>query len=288
VDRIGKIEVGSCRAVLEYVLPLLAQEPCPPCEGTGIVVAAGGAYLKQCWASVRMTRKVTDLPIQVWHLGKGEVTDRDRENFEGLNVEFVDVYDHLDEHPSFAMSGWPSKSYAVAYCPFRNVLQLDADAYPLVDPMELFEGDDYRRTGSIHFQDIQKVRNNDMIFPCMGIRRPPDFKEIEVGQVLYDKARLWKALRLTVWMNSHPECFYKLSHGDTILYVIALMKFGFPFVVGDFPTWHGYGMRHALHGRPVFEHCMALKRSNAQPPEYLAELFREYDQLNQPSYAESV
>lgn len=285
VDRIGKVEPSSCLAVLRHVIPLLAEEPCPPCEGTGVVMVAGGRYLREAWASVNKLREVSDLPVQIWHLGQGEVTERDRMNFEDLEVEFVNAYDFLDEHPSYQFGGWQAKSYATAYCPFRHVLQLDADCHPLADPMELFQSEEYKATGSIHWPDLNKCRQGDMIFPCTGIKRPKDFQEIEVGQVVYDKERLWKALRLTVWMNSHSECFYKLQYGDTLLYVLALMKLGYQFTIAEKATWHGWGMTHYWKGNPVFRHAMNLKRSTEKPPEDLAELFREYDQLIQPIHA---
>lgn len=284
VDRIGKVEPSSCLAVMRHVIPLLAEEPCPPCEGTGVVMVAGGRYLREAWASVNKLREVSDLPVQIWHLGQGEVTERDRLNFEDLEVEFVNAYDFLDEHPSYQFGGWQAKPFSVAYCPFRNVLLLDADAYPLVDPEEVFQSAEYQRTGALMWPDTNQCRKGDMVFPCMGIRKPKDFREMEVGQLLIDKQRLWKAVRLTTWMNSHSECFYKLVFGDKDTWQMAMRKLDVAFSVGDAPIWSGWGMTHVLSGQPVFHHFMEGKRKNLYPDDVF-DLLKQYDQLIQPIHA---
>lgn len=279
LHRIGKISPMQLLPLLNYVLPLLV-EPCPPCSGTGIVMVAGGRYLRWAYASIRKTREVTDLPIQVWHLGAEEVTPEDRMNFEDLDVEFVNAYDFLDEHPMFQMGGWQCKSYAVAYCPFEKVILLDADCHPLVDPEPLFETQEFQDTGIIMWPDLNKCRKDDMIFPCMGLAVDPNFQEMEAGQLLIDKWRLWEAVRMTVWMNSHSEVFYTSLYGDKDQWQMALRKFRMPFSVADMPTWIGCGMIHNFRGKPAFRHLMELKRGAMDAPNDYVELLGEYELLN--------
>lgn len=280
LHRITKIHPDQLLHVMPYILGLL-NEPCPPCDGTGIVMVAGGRYLRWAYASLRKTREVTDLPIQIWHLGEDEVTPEDRQKFADLDVEFVNAHSFLDEHPMQNFGGWQCKSFAVAYCPFEKVILLDADCHPLVDPEPLFDTPEFKSTGIIMWPDLNKCRKDDMIFPCLGLALDPNFQEMEAGQLLLDKKRLWPAVRLTVWMNSHSECFYQLVFGDKDLHQMALRKLGRSFSVADMPTWIGSGMIHHWKGQPVFRHLMEGKRNSAHmlPLDYM-ELLGEWELLN--------
>jgi hypothetical protein len=278
LHRIGKIHPDQLLHVLNYAMPLMVEE-CPPCAGTGIVMVAGGKYLRWAYASIRKTREVTDLPIQIWHLGEAEVTPEDREKFADLDVEFVNARDFQEEHPTFQKGGWETKSYAVAYCPFEKVILLDADCYPIVDPEFLLHEPEFKETGILLWPDMNKCRKDDMVFPCMGLKYDPNFQEMEVGQLVIDKKRLWREVYFVTWMNSHSECFYKLFWGDKEAWQMAMRKLGSPFSVGDMPTWKGSGMVHNWKGLPVFSHEMEGKRgSNAMPSDYV-QLLGEYELL---------
>jgi hypothetical protein len=279
LHRIGKIHPDQLLHVLNYAMPLMVEE-CPPCSGTGIVMVAGGKYLRWAHASIRKAREVTDLPIQIWHLGEAEVTPEDREKFADLDVEFVNARDFQEEHPTFQKGGWETKSYAVAYCPFERVLMLDADCYPLVDPELLFETPEFKSTGVIMWPDLFKCRKDDMIFPCMGLRYDPNFQEMEVGQLVINKKQLWRAVYLTTWMNSHSECFYKLGFGDKDQWQMALRKIVLPFTVGEKATWMEWGMRHNWDGEAVFCHAMNLKRGSIPGPADYMELLGQYELMN--------
>lgn len=275
--RIGKITPESLLAVLKYAMPLM-DDPCPPCTGTGVVMVAGGKYLSQAYASLSMLRSVSDLPVQIWHLGPKEVSDAHKEIFADLGAEFVDAFEVRKEHPMFNLGGWQAKSFAVAYCPFERVLMLDADCYPLMDPEIIFAMPEFTSTGCLMWPDIQKCRKNDMIFPSVGIRHEKDFQEMEVGQLLIDKKRLWPAVRLTVFLNSHSEATYKMLWGDKDVWQIAMKKLGVPFSVGDKPTWKGWGMEHTLDGEPAFHHYMELKRKGIGPAD-LIQLMDQFESL---------
>lgn len=275
IHRITKVTPDSCMAILHHVLPLF-DEPCPDCGGTGIVMVAGGPYLKYAYASVVLTRQVTDLPIQIWYLGDHELTDDDRAKFDGLEVQFVNANLLLKEHPMVNWGGWQAKSFAVAYCPFQHVILLDADCHPLVDPDPLFDTPEYKKTGCIMWPDLNVCRKNDMVFPAMALRYENNFQEMEVGQLLIDKKRLWPAVRLAVWMNSHSECFYTLLYGDKDQWQFAMKKLDIPFTVGDMPRWQGWGMIHRFNGENVFRHLMNLKRSALPGPSDYVDLLNQY------------
>lgn len=277
VARIGRIRPDNLLAVLNFVLPRL-DDPCPPCSGTGVVVVAGGKYLSQAYASICKLREVSDLPVQIWHLGPKEVPEHAQLVFSDLDAEFVDAFEVRKKHPMFNLGGWQAKSFAVAYCPFKKVLMLDADCYPLVDPETIFATDDFKYTGCLMWPDINKCRKNDMIFPSMGIRYEKDLQEMEVGQLLIDKKRLWPSVRLCMFLNSHSEATYQMLWGDKDTWQFAMKKLGVPFSVGNHCTWKGWGMEHNLDGTPVFHHYMSGKREG-KFPEGIEELMAQFESL---------
>lgn len=278
VARITKITPESLLAVLKFVIPRL-DEPVPPCSGAGVVMVAGGRYLSQAYASICKLREVSDLPVQIWHLGPKEVNDTHREVFSDLDVEFVDAHEVRRKHPMHRLGGWECKSFAVAYSPFQRVLMLDADSFPIVDPETIFDGHDFRATGCLMWPDIQKCRKNDMIFPSVGIPYEKDFQEMEVGQLLIDKKHHWKSVQLWRFLNSHSEATYQMIFGDKDSLQIAMKRFKVPFSVGDHCDWMGWGMQHKLRGVPVFHHAMELKRSKLDGPPGYRDLMAQFESL---------
>lgn len=282
VRRIGRIDAGSIRAVLNFVIPRLETEPPPtePMEGFGIVTCAGGRYLRYLYAQVKVTRRFTDAPIHCYHLGPAELNHPCVDMLREMDVTFVDAIPVMREQ-NYALwknVGWSAKSAALLDCPFRYALFMDADCIPLIDPESLLDSDDFTE-GFLAWHDINKCRKNNMVFPLMGLKMPKDFREFEAGQQLWDRQRHWKALQLFSWMNGRPRPFYELVHGDKDLGPLSFMKLGIPFNVGGEPKWEHNAIRHHLSdGTPAFLHYMETKRSKGAPPE-VASLLHEFDNL---------
>lgn len=280
IDRITKVTEESCMAIVNWVVGRL-NEPIGPAEGEGIVMVAGGArYSKEAYVTLSLLReRGCTLPVQIWHLGPREINDHIRAKFQPLDVEFVDAFEVAKKHPMRRLSGWECKSFAVKHCPFRHVLLLDSDSHPVIEPADLFKTPAYEKMGAIFFPDIAKNRKHDRIFPCLGLKVGL-VDEHEAGQVLVDKVQYWKEVCLTVWMNSHSDCFYKMLHGDKDLWGLSWARLGTPFLQAPKCTWEGWGIRHYwFDGRPAFDHHMARKRESDSPiPLEHMLLFREFDE----------
>ena len=65
----------------------------------------------------------------------------------------------LHRYPATIAGAWPLKPYAIAHSRFREVIFLDADTVPLVDPAELFDWEPYRRSGLLLWPDIIDLRD---------------------------------------------------------------------------------------------------------------------------------
>jgi hypothetical protein len=198
----------------DEVIERAAPYPADRFQGRGIVTCAGGPrYFTCAWVLVRMLRDVlkTALPIQLWHKGAAEIDPRMRALLEPYNVEVVDACATASHQPP--PHPWALKPFAILHSRFREVLFLDADNIPGVDPAMLFAAAPYRETGAIFWPDLQPIPADSPIWEICRVayRDEPSF---ESGQIVLDKARCWKALLLTLHMNEHASFYYQHVNGD--------------------------------------------------------------------------
>jgi hypothetical protein len=260
--------------------------PCPQdrFEGRGIVICAGGTrYFTCAWVLISVLRHVhrTALPIQVWHLGRGEMSEEMRNLLLEEGVEIVDAEAVVAHHPARLTGGWPLKPYAIAQSRFREVLYLDADTVPLVDPQAAFGWAQYCEHGLLLWPDAVNIKDTNPIWARLGLE-PVEQASIDSGVLLVDKARAWDILRLAVVLNEHSDELYDLIHGDKDTFLISARlldkTFGFiphrPFPLewdmvqrdpaGEPFVHHRTGGKWLLHGpnRPLaapalMPHCEA-------------------------------
>ena len=73
-------------------------------------------------------------------------------------VDVVDAETIVARYPTRLRGGWPLKPYAIANSRFREVIYLDADTVPLVDPQLAFTWEAYRDNGLLLWPDIVDLR----------------------------------------------------------------------------------------------------------------------------------
>jgi len=174
----------------------------------GIVICAGGPrYFTCAWVLVWMLRRVhrVDLPIQVWHLGRREMSEEMRVLLEEMQVEVVDAETIVARFPARIAGGWPLKPYAIAHSRFREVLYLDADTVPLVDPRQVFDWDAYRRSGMLMWSDILDLRAGNPIWHDLGLA-PRDCASVDSAILVVDKprARTASLFSIPTWFIAIP------------------------------------------------------------------------------------
>ena len=110
-------------------------------SGRGIVTCAGGPCYNICaWVLINMLRKLgCELPIEVWYLGEEERDEHWIEMVKPLGVTMRDGGKVQRQHENPRHGGWALKSHAILNSSFREVLFLDADNVPVVDPTYLFD-----------------------------------------------------------------------------------------------------------------------------------------------------
>jgi hypothetical protein len=81
-------------------------------------------------------------------------------------------------------------------------------------------------------------------------------REFETGQILVNKRRCWRALRLALWFNEHADFYYRYLHGDKETFHLAFRKLGTSYALVATPihTLPGTMCQHDFSGRRIFQH----------------------------------
>lgn len=231
-------------------------------SGRGIVCCAGGQrYLLNAYVMIRMLRSLgCSLPVQIWHLGEGELIDSLVNKLLPLGVVFYDaraIAQNIQPRHT-RLHGWEVKPFAVLNSSFAEVLLLDADNVPVVDPAFLFEIPEYRETGAVFWPDFNRLKQNRLAWRVFGNIEYRDEPEFESGQLLIDKRRpdCWRALVLTDWYNRHSDFFFDHAHGDKETFHLAWRKLGVPYSMPSkgIHALPGVMCQHDFQGRRIFQH----------------------------------
>jgi glycosyltransferase involved in cell wall biosynthesis/ADP-heptose:LPS heptosyltransferase len=256
------LSTESAPSAIEEVIRSTPAYPAERFSERGIVIPAGGPeYLACAWVCISMLRKLKcKLPIQVWHIGEQECPQAVKELFAKLEVEFVDAIGMRRKWPTRRLGGWPLKAYAVVNCPFKEVLLLDADNVPLINPAKLFESKPYLETGAIFWPDLGRIQQEHPVWNICAVSYQ-DEPEVESGQLIVNKERCWRALQLALWMNEHSDFFYLHMHGDKETFHLAFRRLDQRYSMPSLPPVdiRGALLQHDFDGKVIFQHRGAAK-----------------------------
>jgi hypothetical protein len=183
--------------------------------------------------------------------------DQMRQLVAPLGVTCIDATAVNQGNPRAARSlgGWELKPFAILHCPFREILLLDADNVPVVDPTFLFDTPEYRVHGAIFWPDYGRLSESRQIWEICEVpyRNEPEF---ESGQIVVDKVRCWKALNLAMHYNEHSDFYFRHIHGDKDTFHLAFHRAGHEYAM---PSREIHGMdgtmcQHDFQGRRIFQH----------------------------------
>jgi Mannosyltransferase putative len=225
--------------------------------GRGVVICGGGEkYLPSTWVAINILRHVgCELPIELWHLGPGEMTQRMREILLLLGVKCVDAEAMREQFPVRTLGGWEMKPYAIMHSGFEEVFYLDADNVPVRNPEFLFETPEYMETGAIFWPDIWRLAPHRIIWSICGIPYRNE-REFESGQIMVNKKRCWKALNVAMHLNEYSDFYYRHFLGDKETFHLAWMKldqaYGMPSRDADLK--HNTLYQYDFDGELLFQH----------------------------------
>ncbi len=231
---------------------------CPTAlEGRGIVIPAGGfRYFPSAWVCIQTLRHVgCTLAIELWHLGPDEISEQMRDLVAPLGVTCIDALEVRRTHPVRRLAGWELKPYAMLHSGFKEVLLLDADNVPVLDPAYLFEHAQFQRHGATFWPDYTGLEQDRAIWRLTGVpyRWEPMF---ESGQMIVDKGRCWEPLALTMWMNEHSDFWYRHVYGDKDTFHMAWRFLDRSYSMpsrGEDPIW-GVICQYDFEGSRLFQH----------------------------------
>lgn len=231
-------------------------------EGRGIVICGGGTrYFPSAWVAIKKLRHLNcKLPIQLWHLGEIEMDPHTKRILAPLGVECIDARKIEQQIPARILCGWELKMYAVAMCPFREVLSLDADCAPVRDPEYLFDCDQMKERGAIYFPDFDHHNYMGRMKPALcqdlGINYR-DESSFESGQFYVDKRKCWRETMLALWYAEHSDYYFKHFYGDKECPHVAFRRLGSEYAMTTRgPGWEAGVciVQHDFDGRPLFYH----------------------------------
>ncbi|HEX8913936.1 MAG TPA: hypothetical protein VF796_16425 [Humisphaera sp.] len=238
-------------------------------DGRGIVICGGGAkYFTCAWVCINMLRRLgCALPVELWHLGADEMPPALRSLVEPLGVRCVDGAAMRVTRPARILNGWELKPYAIIHSAFREVLALDADNVPVIDPTYLFDAPEYAGCGAVFWPDYGRLARSRAAWSLTGVEYR-DEPEFESGQIVVDKSRCAEPLSLTMWMNEHSDFWYRHVHGDKETFHLAWRKLDRPYAMPPYPihTLGGTMCQHDFQGRRVFQHRNLRKWSLGSNP----------------------
>lgn len=229
---------------------------CPHQHRRGIVTTAGGpmyflnAYLNCCL----LREKGCALPIEWCYLGaemEPAWIDAARSAIPGLT--FIDLGGGARNNRK-GRGGWQSKIRAVQASSFEEVLFLDADCFPRVDPTFLFDRYEYQDVDAVLWADVKPWEADRAAYlnKRYGITLPT--QQCESGQLMVNKRRAGAMLAEVARLHTEPD-IYQVVFGDKDTWLIAALRTKTPFrLQTGLRGCRGGIMQPDFDGTPLFAH----------------------------------
>ncbi len=171
-------------------------------EAPGIIIPAGGAASSPAHGSrCACAGFPEDRPaIQIWHMANGEMSPAmialmaDQQSRPSMH------WSSGSEQGEVELGGFELKSFALLNCAFREVVLLDADNVPLIDPEDLFTQPAFRESGAMFWPDLGRSRHPPASGSC-AVSPTGLMPSFESGQLAVDRGKHFHALALSWFLN---------------------------------------------------------------------------------------
>jgi alpha 1,2-mannosyltransferase len=191
-------------------VPMLPYDP-----GTrGIVMTGGFNQLPVLVISVRMLRRTgSDLPVEVFVADKAEWDDQICDVLlPSLNAKcllFSDIF--VAAESGVLIDRYQYKIMAILFSSFEEVLLLDSDAFPIHNPIDLFNQEPFKTNGLIVWPDFWYPSESPYFFDIAKIDTMPKLTErasVESGELMYSKSKHHTSLMLAAYYNYYGPTYY--------------------------------------------------------------------------------
>ncbi|NQX80627.1 MAG: hypothetical protein HRT66_01350 [Flavobacteriaceae bacterium] len=121
----------------------------------GIIIAVPKKYEEICLHNIIGIRKYnSEIPIEIWEIGN-EISPKIKHKFSNIkHVYFKNINDYSDDSNNW--KGFQIKAFILLHTSFSQVLLCDADVIIHQNIDTIFEDDNYIKTGTYFFKDLDK------------------------------------------------------------------------------------------------------------------------------------
>lgn len=212
-------------------------------NGTGIVIVGGGEYFRPAIIGLHMLRRTgCTLPVEIF---VADVTEYEPSLCEDYLPQYgarclVLAHFLLDGSggQTIEATHYQLKSLAMLFSSFAEILYLDSDSIPLIDPSEFFSTEPYISSELVIWPDFWVATESPLFYKIAGLPFPSNLPKTssEAGQLLINKNTHLKTLLLAIYYNIYgPDYYYPLlsqgvlGQGDKETFMAAALVTGQPF-----------------------------------------------------------
>jgi alpha 1,2-mannosyltransferase len=241
----NEADIESLRASHATLLQALKSEQLADniYNGTGVVVVGGGEYFGPAIVGLHMLRKTgSTLPVEIFVADQKEYEGPLCEDYLPRYGARCLVLTHFLQTgglgQTFEVTHYQLKSLAMLFSSFAEVLYLDSDSIPIVNPAKLFSAEPYISRGLVIWPDFWIATESPQFYAIAGIPFPADLPmtSSEAGQLMINKRTHLKSLLLAIYYNIYgPDYYYPLlsqgvlGQGDKETFMAAALVAGQPY-----------------------------------------------------------
>lgn len=205
----------------------------------GVVSTAGGSYLPVLVISLRMLRRTgSTLPMEVFLAGEDEYDEYICSVvLPSLNARCIVLSRILASAPA-QIEKYQFKPFAMLFSSFEEILFLDADAFPLEKPENVFKSSVFRSKGMLTWPDFWASSVSPIFYEIADLPMPPmnERQSTESGEIFISKKTHLRTLLLSTYYNYWgPSHYYPLlsqgaaGEGDKETFLAAATAMEEPF-----------------------------------------------------------
>ncbi|KAF7874199.1 hypothetical protein EAF04_002871 [Stromatinia cepivora] len=175
----------------------------------GIITVGGGSYTPALLVSILMLRRTNcTLPIEVFIPSPSDYDPYSCSTvLAPLNAQCI----LLPTFHNTTLARYQYKSLALLFSSFENVLFLDADNFPIVDPTPWFDAIPYKETGMITWPDFWANTASPLYYTLSNQTIPSiqsQHASTEAGSILISRSKHNQTLLLAFYYNLFGPGFY--------------------------------------------------------------------------------
>ncbi len=199
-------------------------------QGRSIVTSVYGKEIASGYVLMReLIRLGVELPIEIFHR-PGEITPEQALILRKPAPELITVKEIKGNAKDFTTpygtkAGWSTKIYALWESEYAENLWLDADSFPIQNPLFLFDDVEYCQKGSVFWRDVFSTDRANRYHDAAPMWRvfdvsPNDGEPFETGQLLINKVQCWLQFNLVKHYADNCEIYYNFG-GDAETFRMA-------------------------------------------------------------------